>query len=520
MFKGFVSKWGRVGLFAGIALTSTFAAAGDVSWDGEYRVEADKIWDSQMDHSYGKDKAYILHHFILQPKFVAADGLNIYGRFDILNDSRLGSGNVAGQAFGSGIHNSGTTDPGAGLGNSTDGGNVFSDTQQGDPLLVTEVYATWVNEFGVLVVGRAPLQFGLGMTYSAGTGLFDHYISTRDMIGYKIVLGNFFVMPMIGKTSEGALDSEDDVNDYMLHLQYDNPESLLSAGVFVQLRTAGIAGNDIPMNTSSTTAVPPATAPTNPGPNGDEGVGGLGAKKTGGFKSRSINVFISQKYQTGMSLGVEGGFVSGETGISNAAGSQANISSYGVAAELGYNPTKSRWSVLGKLGMASGDDPSKTDTYSGFTFNRNYDIGLLMFNYPLGQRDFLRTYGIRDTSVSAGGLKGANSGSQLDDEAVSNAIYVSPNVQYKIRDNMSVGGTYVWGMLRADPFTAANNGGTGHQSKNLGSEVDFNYQWKPYERLTWITEVGFMLPGAAWQGIENLSNNFVYGIQTKAAINF
>jgi hypothetical protein len=125
MPKGFALKWGRVSLLASLALTSTAAFAGDISWDGTYRVEADKIWNSQMDHQYGKDKSYILHHFILQPKFVAADGLNIYGRFDILNDARLGSGNVAGQAFGSGIHQSTSSDPGTGLGTGTYGSNVM-----------------------------------------------------------------------------------------------------------------------------------------------------------------------------------------------------------------------------------------------------------------------------------------------------------------------------------------------------------------------------------------------------------
>ena len=56
----------------------------------------------------------------------------------------------------------------------------------------------------------------------------------------------------------------------------------------------------------------------------------------------------------------------------------------------------------------------------------------------------------------------------------------------------------------------------------LGYEFDFSIQYKPMERVTWITEFGALLPGDAWKGstTQNYESKMPYGITTKAAINF
>jgi hypothetical protein len=148
----------RVALLVGATVLVTGlltqTAHADISWSGNYRIEAVKVKGAELD-SNQHSKAYLLHHLVLQPKLVAADGINIYGRFDLLNDAA--SNNVAGQSFGAGPSSS-TGPITAGTGNTPS--NVFSDNQDyNSPLLVTQLYGTWTQEFGVFVVGRAPFRF-------------------------------------------------------------------------------------------------------------------------------------------------------------------------------------------------------------------------------------------------------------------------------------------------------------------------------------------------------------------------
>jgi hypothetical protein len=467
----------------GFVLSSTLwsgsAAAGDLTWSGLYRVEAFQSNDPELDGNRGT--AYMLHHLILSPKIIAADGFTVYGRFDILNSSKYGTNNQVGQVFGTGPNQTLTNTPA-----DSSQSNVFSRTQSSDTLAVTELYATWVQEFGVLIAGRTPLQFGLGITHNAGNGIFDHWLTTEDVLGYKIVLGNFFILPMYGKVNSGDVGVEDDVNDYMIHVEYDNPETDLSLGIFYEMRVATGFGNDAPAGTA---------------------LGDAGATASQGFKSSTISIYSKQKLKD-FTIGVEAGLQSGDTGVVNSDHTTAvKLNTFGIAGEIAYNSADSKWSMLTKLGVASGDDAGTQDSYEGFTFNRNYNIGLLMFNHPLGQGNILRTATVRDQTKT--------SASQVDTEAVSNAFYFAPGLQYKFRENLAFGGTFVYALLKNEPFA---NGTT---AKDLGYEVDVNVTYKPYERFTWITEAGFLFPGNAWAGgPNNFDRKPDYGLSTKAAISF
>jgi hypothetical protein len=466
-------------------LFSSVAHSADFTWGGTYRMEAIKLKNPELGAGES-NKAYMLHHLILTPKIVAADGLTIYSRFDILNnksfigaDGRVNS--TAGDFMGNGPGEMPDQAGATATTGSTDS-NVLGRTQRASPIQVTAVYATWAQEFGQLVVGRVPFQFGLGTAYSAGNGLFDHYVDTKDLVGYKVVLGNLSIFPMLGKVNEGNIGEEDDVNDYAVQVQYENPETELSLGLLYQIRSWTFSGNDSPGWN--------AAAP---------------AGRADGGKSNLIGIFASEKAGD-FHISVEADMLSGDTGIHNAAGSGVSVNSYGVAGEVMWKPESSRLSAHMHLGMASGDDPNTTDSNEGFIFSRNYDVAMLMFNHPLGQYDALRT-----------GLGGQpNNRNQIDSEAISNALYFAPGLQFQWRENLSYGGTLIYAMLNKEPIAG------GSTATDLGYELDLNVTYKPYERLTWITEVGALLPGSAWKGsaAQVFDNKFAYGVSTKAAISF
>lgn len=467
--------WISLVIFGTLSLSSQVASAADMSWSGLYRVEGLQIENSELD-STRRNKAYILHHLILQPKMIAADGVTIFGRFDIMNNATYPNSQL-GQVFGNG--------PGTATPTNERNSNVLAQHGKDETLNVTQLYAQWVHEFGSLVVGRAPLQFGLGMTHNAGNGMFDHWFDTRDMVGYKIVTGNLFIMPMIGKVNEGNLGTEDDVNDYIVHVQYENPETDLTLGLMVEWRVATNTGTDSPTV---------------------GGFGATGATLTNSYKHQLGNLFVRR--QTGnFNIGLEAGLQSGKTGVRTAGGSEIDINAYGIAAEIDYKKPDSAWAWGVKSGIASGDNPGTENKYEGFIFDRNYDVAMLLFNHPLGRADILRTNLNRNTT--------AVSSETVDEEAISNVFYVSPRFQHQWKERTSWGGSLTYAAVDTAPLVGAN------VASNLGFEVDVNLTYKPYERLTWITEVALLFPGDAWKGgTTNLDNKFAYGVSTKAAISF
>lgn len=494
-FQKLPRKLAVTALLLATGVSAPVAHAADLTWGGFYRFEAVKVNNAELT-SDKSDKAYGLHHLVLLPKLVAADGLTLHARLDILNDPVHGiNGNgqinsVAGDLLGNGPGTtvSGATGPSTGADS-----NAWGRTMRAGTLAITELWASWTQEFGQLTVGRAPIQFGLGTAFNAGQGLFDHFIDTRDMVSYKVVLGNFSITPMFGKMSEGGLSAEDDVDDYIVHFQYDNPDSELSLGFIYDLRVA--LGNDSPIPPSST------YWPT-------------GFTRSGSFKNTLMGVFLSEKALPWLRASVEADMLSGDAGVLNASGAGVGLNAFGLAAEIATIPSaEDRWSGVFKFGMATGDDPGTTDTYEGFAFNRNYDVALLMFNHPLGKADFMRTGMIRKATDAAS--------SQIDTEALSNAIYFAPSVKYRAKDNLAWGATFVYALLNKDPISATSGSGNAGTATDLGYELDLNVTYKPLERLTWITEAGFLLPGSAWKGGSNSwENKFAYGIVTKAAINF
>lgn len=468
--------------------------AGDIEWSGLYRIEAYQIQNSELrggdvagqpDGGNKKKLGYGLSHLVLRPKIAAGDGITIYGQFDIFNSKDYPNSQM-GQIWGSGVRTTATS-------TSQDDSNATSHTQKAETIEVTQLYMTLNHEFGQLIVGRAPLQFGLGMTYSAGRGLFDHYYDTRDLVGYKVQVGNLYFLPMLGKPTGGTINNSDNIDDYMIQVQYENPESDLEMGVFYQLRHGGDQGSDAPIQAGGTGAV----------------LGGTGATNKTGINSKTVNLYVlkdTERFRAGM----EASFMSGEAGVVTSGGDKVEWGGFGIAAEAEYRPESSKWKWGLKAGSASGDDPTSNAKFEGYTFNRNYDVAMLLFNHPMGQDDFLRTKLVTG-SVHDGATTNIN---KADVETISNVIYFAPVAKYAFNDRWSLDNTVVTGYLSSNPIAGKSGG------KDLGYEWDASLNFNPRKGVMWINQFGILFPGSAWTSDGLYSKSYSYGIGTKAAISF
>lgn len=459
-------------------LITTPAHALSIDWTGTYRFEYTEVDRPSLSEPRER-KSYGLNTLNLGAKIIASDGINVVSRFDVFPNSNAAYRNSnLGAQFGGGMPRTPSADAN---GSRT---NAVSQTQDSYLVRASQLYLNVNQEFGSLLVGRAPVNFGLGITYNAGLDPFDHWYSTRDLVGYKFIIDNFFFMPMMAKVYSGDPEQGNDISDQILNFEYNNRETGALIGVWHQTRKSSDTSNDL---------IEPGGAK-------------FAGTKTGGLNTQTVNFMLGRTWER-FAFKVEASFLTGDTGVTTAANEEIKINAYGIATEFTFPTPESKWDWKLRAGIASGDDPSTTQ-YEGYQFHRNYDVATLLFNHRLGKRDFLTTNLIKDTT---------NMGiyNSLDDEAIGNVTYISPSVSYKWSDRMDVRNSLTYATLNVNP-----TGVTGF-SKDLGFEWDVDLVYRPRDRVQWINQFALLLPGKAFKnGSDNLDSTATFGVTTKAAISF
>ncbi|QDK39081.1 hypothetical protein [Bdellovibrio sp. NC01] len=459
-----------------IALMSSTAGAMALDWSGGYRAE----WTEVDKPSLGtppQRKAYGLNSLYLSPKIIAADGVNINSKFDILTNSFYNNSQL-GEIWGL-----------------NDSSPVVNSQNQGtSSIRVSQLYLTVNQEYGALMVGRVPWEFGLGMTYNAGKGMFDHWYDTRDLIAYKIVVGDWFIMPMLGRQQSTDFGQGGTISTLGVQLQYENTENKSLIGVYMEQKKG--AANALDYSASQIAAYGASGAAPN-------------------ALNETTTSFVLGRGWDSFGFKLEASFLQGETGLVTSFGDDIRLGGYGIAAELYFPRQQSKWDWTVKMGMATGDDDSTN--FGGFAFDRNYEVGMLLFNHRLGGGpDFLQTNTVKPTTGSNGAT--LNVGNSADDESVSNAVYIAPTVNYAWNDKFDLKNTLVYAQLLNTVKNSVD------AKKDLGLEWDIELVYKPSDRIQWVNQIGLLFPGDAWKngtGTDgNLSSDFTFGFASKAAISF
>jgi hypothetical protein len=461
-----------------LLLASTQAHAMTLDWSGGYRFEYTEV-DKPSLGSPSERKAYGLNYLYLSPKIIAADGVNITSRFDILSSAQY-PGSQLGTIWGF-DGNDGTTTTSSATNNNPGEAKVS----------ISQLYLTVNQEYGALIVGRAPLDFGLGMSYNSGKGAFDHWYDARDLVAYKIVFGDWFLMPLLSRqASTYEFGQGGSISSTAVVLQYENADNRSLLGVIMEQKkgSKGSLGYDAGQ------------------------IAAYGGDGVNSNLSTTGTHFVLGRGFDSFAFKVEAGFVSGETGVTKGS-EDVTLNGYGIAAELSFPRPESKWNYSVKLGMATGDDEGTS--YGGYAFDQNYDIAMLMFNHRMGKRDFLKTNVYRRDTVAADPTAIQGVDNSADDEYLSNAVYLAPSVNYLWSDRVEVRNTLVWAQLANVVNSSVDS------SKDLGLEWDIEVTYKPSDRIQWVNQVGLLFPGQAFKnGSEDLENGFNYGFASKAAISF
>jgi len=391
----------------------------------------------------------------------------------------------------------------------------YSNNSRGSSITAQRFWGEFVSDVGTVQVGRAPLNWGVGIVWNAGNGLFDRYQSTGDMIRLVSKFGSFSFMPAIIKYSLGnsiggacqisgatcsTVVGSGGVSDYSLALKFENPEDDFEGGINLIKRIGGDAQN------------------------GSFGFLRYGqASETGqtggGMVYNTWDIYARKSFGKFTFAG-EIPLVSGHLGNSQ-------YKTWAVATEAKWKPNDT-WEVSGRAGQAPGQ-PSiigdYPDKFRAFYFHPTYKLGLIMFNYQLA--NFAGPVSLNNPTSSPENLR-----SPFDNPVV--------NARY-----LSVGGTFKadkWNFHSTLTFASADqvaSAGTNHfntwerrfrantsgtsQSKGLGWEMDYGVKFQWDDNFQFGVDFGWYFPGEFYAFSNTTTPNAtstVFASVLSAGVNF
>jgi hypothetical protein len=210
-----------------------------------------------------------------------------------------------------------------------------------------------------------------------------------------------------------------------------------------------------------------------------------------------------------LNVGFELAAVNGTTTQArNEASSLLTVRQLGAALKSSYRYGKAQ--VYFDMGYASGDQNPSDGYVENFRFDRDFNVGLVLFDEVLGYQSARASARASDPMLVGQPPEGADL--LPTGGAVTGAFYLNPRVRYGAREWLDVYGGPVFAFATAaltDPFNTRVYGGGvplnalgGTPGSYLGTELDFGTQlrWKPWKELVLSTtaELGLLLPGNAF----------------------
>lgn len=183
------------------------------------------------------------------------------------------------------------------------------------------------------------------------------------------------------------------------------------------------------------------------------------------------------------------------------------VQQFGAAAKVSYKVHK--LTLLADWGFASGDQNPADDRIENFRFDRDFKVGLVLFDQVMAYQS--ARAGVRASDPNLVGI--APEGADLLGTAgsITGVWYLFPRVKYGLFDWLDVYGGPLFAFSTArltDPFNTRLGGGTALNSLNgrpglyMGTEVDVGVQarYRPVPELliTATGEGGLFLPGDAY----------------------
>lgn len=435
---------------------SSTASAAEFSLGGYYRMRLELF--KSLSAGVGlegvpddRTTGYWQHRVRLDPKIKLNDNISFYAQIDLLDNVIAGDNPEISTSFGNALPEF-----------LSQGVLPRSGDASTANIAVKRAWGEVLTGVGQLKFGRMGSHWGLGILANDGNGWDDDFGDTVDRIMFITKVGPIYVVPMVDKVAESAFFAAGsdpvDVGDETLHYGSDDVDQFILVAVYRgEVTSAGIYGvYRIQPSTDTTVYIGDVWGKTKIGP---------------------IAVEAEAVYLQGQTFNF----------IPPNSPTHLDVNQWGVAVET--EVPLNRITPGFDFGAASGDDeegPSDGDI-DNFSFDRNYRPAFLLFRY----------IHVLDAP-----------------KAVSNAVYVKPNVRWEIFDNFTVDAGVLYAQTLAEAAT--------YEGGPYGTELDVGATWRLYEDFEAGVRYGLLAPGSALRpstSSEKL-DTLVHGLEGRFLVRF
>ena len=384
--------------------------------------------------------------FRLNPNIVVNDSASIFGEIT----TGYGRGGFMGD---SSVNRQNTTanTPNRSFGNSL----YYYNTSSGDSnLVLNKFYMELYSDAATFVIGRQPINFGLGAMFNEGNNTWDRHTSVNDGFSARLKFSNFKFIPHWAKINSAAGNKTDaaNVTDYGVQAMYDNPDKDMIVGVYYGKRKSQTSNTYLKSGTID---------------QGDTNI-------------KLIDIFV-KKTVGKFSAGAEMPFASGNMGHVFNANDKVNYGAKAVVVETKYEFSE-KWTGGLMAGQISGSDGSQSK-FGAMYLNPNYQVANLLYRYNL--------YAIADATQSVWDSYMTNTSYAKLFAKYQNESWVwNGGVLYAQAEQVAKAGTTSFDHEKNASFAATED-----QKRNLGYEVDlgFDYLWNP--NVTLSGNSGYLFTG-------------------------
>ena len=266
----------------------------------------------------------------------------------------------------------------------------------------------------------------------------------------------------------------DDLSERNFKVSYNSYEKGIETGFYYQSRKGSAKANDLPPNEI-----------------------GDGKSTQESVNSKLWNLYAKKKLKK-----IDWAFHRGTSGLL-AQNRNIEFKGFAVVGEMNFKPHKSSLFSYGlKAGVVSGDDPSTDNLYEGYFLDRNYNVGFILFNQPLGEADALGTNLLYPKTEEGESRRKEF----VDSETVTNTYFIAPRVNFRWKQNWSLESSFLVAFAKEETL---NTGST------LGYELDLALTYKPMESFQWVFEGAYLFTGSAFD-----SNDNTWAFGTRLAMSF
>lgn len=444
-----------------LAVLSPPAAAAELVWDGYYRARG-RFFDTlslSKTNSYSEGLSSTLDNRArLQPGWLLSSKVGLFSQIDLLGLVPWGS-------------DASTTEPFSGDTTAvelTETVNPPTDEEGGatlQNLRVTRLWAEINAPFGKIRFGRMPVEWGAGMVWNAGNDPLSEYGDTADRVQITSLIGPVYVIGAYELPYEGYLNLKDDLHSVVGGVLYQT--ETLALGTYHVYRWRAFD---------------------------DDRFGAWIGDLWGRAELGAGEVELEVAGQLG------GGDL--DTGAND-----ITISSFGALVR-GHMPfDKLRVGLT--AGFASGDgDPSDKKVHT-FSFDRDYNLSLFLFEEPMPTLEAT--------------VPNATNGGRIYDamrtgEGISNAIFAKPSIGWQFKEDL-------YADLSLFAAQAAKVSEDERDRKGYGLELNADGHYAPFDFFSVDATVGLLFPGSTFKNYEDETyggdfNRPAFGVRLLGTVSF